>query len=74
MKAEQGTFPHVSSCDTITYKGIKTRDYIAIKAMQGMLANPSLTEVTPDQVANMAYTMADAMIKRSEVKDEQESS
>lgn len=74
MNAEQGTFPHVLSSNTSTYKGIKMRDYIAIKAMQGIAANPAYAEASYEQAATMAYGYADALIERSEVKDEQKSS
>ena len=69
MEAEQGTFPHVSSCSTSTYKGIKMRDYIAIHALQGIVANPAYAEATYEQAATMAYGYADALIKQSEVKN-----
>lgn len=47
--------------------GIMMRDYIAIHAMQGILANPSLVPpyITKD-VVRMAYEYADAMIDESE--------
>lgn len=48
---------------------MKMRDYIAIKAMQGLLANPAYAEATFEQWANMAYSAADAMIKRSEIEE-----
>ena len=47
-------------------KGMKLRDYFAAKALQGMLAEPSL-RATPEEFAQRAYIIADAMIKaRSE--------
>ena len=45
--------------------GLDTRDYIAIKAMQGILANPESTQYTERDVARMAYNMVDAMIEES---------
>jgi hypothetical protein len=48
------------------HTGITIQDYFAAKAMQGMLAEPSL-KATPEEFAQRAYIMANAMIKaRSE--------
>lgn len=51
--------------------GINIRDYIAIKAMQGILANPKLTPnfdtARVENVASRAYEFADDMIKQSEI-------
>ena len=43
-------------------KGMKMRDYFAAKALQGMLAEPSL-KATPEEFAERAYMVADAMMK-----------
>lgn len=55
--------------------GMTLRDYFAAKAMSGLCANPggpfqscdqsgwTLVNCTLDQVAGMAYEMADAMLK-----------
>ena len=43
-------------------KGMKMRDYFAAKALQGMIAEPSL-KATPDEFAQKAYQIADAMLK-----------
>jgi hypothetical protein len=43
-------------------KGMKMRDYFAAKALQGMLAEPSL-KATPQEFAERAYMVADAMMK-----------
>ena len=43
-------------------KGMKMRDYFAAKAMQAMIAEPSL-KATPDEFAQKAYQIADAMLK-----------
>jgi len=43
-------------------KGMKLRDYFAAKALQGMLAEPSL-KATPQEFAERAYMVADAMLK-----------
>jgi hypothetical protein len=48
------------------HTGITIQDYFAAKALQGMLAEPSL-RATPEEFAQRAYIIADAMIKaRSE--------
>jgi hypothetical protein len=43
-------------------KGMKLRDYMAAKALQAMIAEPSL-KATPDEFAQKAYQIADAMLK-----------
>lgn len=50
--------------------GISMRDYFAAKAMQGMLAYPGDKERgnhhnnnTPNGIANMAFVIADAMLR-----------
>ena len=51
--------------------GINVRDYIAIKAMQSILANPKLTPnfdtAMIENVASKAYGFADDIIKWSEI-------
>jgi hypothetical protein len=42
-------------------EGMTLRDYFAAKAMQGLLAQPGLIKVDDD--ANLAYKMADAMLR-----------
>jgi len=46
-------------------KGMKMRDYFAAKALQAMIAEPSL-KATPDEFAQKAYQIADAMLKARE--------
>jgi hypothetical protein len=46
-----------------TEHGMTLRDYIAAKAMQGMLSNPGCTLGPLSQVPSAAYEMADAMMK-----------
>ncbi|WOC06321.1 hypothetical protein [Providencia sp. PROV024] len=50
-----------------THTGMSLRDYLAAKAMQGILANPGQLDNVNDEaakwVARDAYTMADAMLK-----------
>ena len=68
MKADKNVFPYKLSTGYGTvYTGLNVRDYIAIAAMQGFSANPSLTVRGFDEIADMAYLQADEMIKRSEV-------
>jgi hypothetical protein len=73
MKADKNVFPYKltnsNGVGTI-YTGLTARDYIAIQAMTGLSANPEFTQKRFDEIADMAYEQADAMIKRSEVKDE----
>ncbi len=48
--------------------GISMRDYFAVRAMQGMFSNTEMTAGinSHDQFAEMAYRMADAMLKARE--------
>jgi hypothetical protein len=39
------------------------RDYIAIAAMQGLLANPEYNQFGSSQIAEIAYHQAAAMLK-----------
>jgi hypothetical protein len=47
-------------------KGMKLRDYFAAKALQGMLAEPSL-KATPQEFAQRSYIVADAMMKERDL-------
>jgi len=47
-------------------KGMKLRDYFAAKALQGMLAEPSL-KATPEEFAQRSYMVADAMMKERDL-------
>ena len=64
MKETDKVFP--IQTELSTEFGISVRDYIAIQAMMGLSANPSLTTKGFDEIADMAYIQADEMIKRSE--------
>ena len=68
MKANKPVFP--SKVNTTVFQGLTARDYIAIQAMTGLSSNPGFTKQSYEEIADMAYRQADAMIKRSEVKDE----
>lgn len=78
MKADKNVFPYKLkdyNGNGTVYTGLNVRDYIAIQAMTGLLAGiaashgpapmPSYASIAID-----CYEMADAIIKRSEVKDE----
>ena len=64
MKATDKVFPVASEFSTEF--GISVRDYIAIQAMTGLNVNPGLIERSWEDIADMAYKQADAMIERSE--------
>jgi hypothetical protein len=44
------------------FRGMSLRDYLAAKAMQGLLANPDVSTDHLNVYASDAYLMADAMI------------
>ena len=52
-------FPH----DSTNQYGMDLRDYFAGLAMQGMLANSQQQEYFDDNIAHLAYSLADAMMK-----------
>lgn len=73
MKATNSAFPTEL---TTTDDGVSVRDYIAIQAMTGLLAGISASHSSRpmpsyEAIAEDCYKMADAMIKQSEVRDEQ---
>ena len=47
------------------FTGLTIRDYIAIKAMQGFLANPAehICRAKSDAIATWSYLIADVMLK-----------
>ena len=56
-------FPNVHDPKTGSMShGMSLRDYFAAKALQGMIAEPSL-KATPEEFAQKAYMIADAMLK-----------
>lgn len=70
MKDTQNVFPYKICGDdgiTTVYKGLTVRDYIAIQAMTGLSANPGQNERSFEDITDMAYKQADAMLKQSEV-------
>lgn len=73
MKADKNVFPYKlcrGDGSATVYTGLTARDYIAIQAMTGLCSNSRLYMYGPEEIAGMAYRMADAMIKQSEVRDE----
>ena len=52
------------SADTKTFQGMSLRDYMAAKAMQGMMVN--VDQPKCDYIAQTAYKMADTMLKARE--------
>lgn len=66
MKATFHVFP--SKINNTVLQGLEVRDYIAIQAMVGAIANPELDH-SFSEIADMAYKQADAMIKRSETNE-----
>ena len=56
-------FPNVHDPKTGSMShGMSLKDYFAANALQGMIAEPSL-KATPDEFAQKAYQIADAMLK-----------
>ena len=64
MKATDKVFPLIG--EDIHEFGLDARDYIAVQAMTGMLANRKLTDCSFSKMAEFAYRQADAMLKESE--------
>ena len=59
-------FPSSNSPDTGWYaEGMTLRDYFAAKAMHAVMATPKpmMGQITSDDVAQLSYQMADAMLK-----------
>ena len=51
-------------------KGMTLRDYFAAQAMQGLLTAEIVGDYSNDHVANIAYLIADAMLKKREETNE----
>lgn len=50
--------------DNMAHQGMSLRDYFAAQAMQGFMANKANPfHYQPEQDANWAYTIADAMME-----------
>ena len=73
-QAFPSTFKSLDGKEHIHAWGMTLRDYFAAKAMQGLIASPRMpapahhggTDVTDSMVADLAYKMADAMLKARE--------
>lgn len=55
-------FPFTDSASPMEHSGMTLRDYFAAKAMQGLASDPSVQE-TAEEMAALAYALADAMIE-----------
>lgn len=73
MKATDNVYPiHAENRAGYLHFGLEARDYIAIQAMQAIVASPNFNKAaSAPQVAKDAYRIADAMIEQSEVRNEQ---
>ena len=63
MKGQNFVFAAADADTSITI-----RDYIAIQVVAGFAANPSMIDIPYEEMAEMAYKQADAMLKQSEVR------
>jgi hypothetical protein len=60
-------FPETSGGHAAAFQGMTLRDYMAAKAMQGFMANKSNPmRFQPEDDANWAYSIADAMLAARE--------
>lgn len=71
MKETDYVYPvHSESHAGYLHFGLEVRDYIAIQAMVGILANSRVLPSGREQaIADLAYKQADAMIERSEAHE-----
>ena len=69
MKAFPIYFKHPTTGAIIEHQGMELRDYFAAKAMQAMIAEPSL-KATPEEFAQRSYMVADEMLKAREKTNE----
>jgi hypothetical protein len=66
MKPDDTVYPIEGTPEIIEPSyGLTVRDYIAIKAMQGMIANPEYNLLLAQSVAKESYQIADTMIAES---------
>lgn len=71
MKETDYVYPiHAENHAGYLHFGLEARDYIAIQAMTGLLANPECTSASNERVAELSYKIADVMLKQSEVAHE----
>jgi hypothetical protein len=59
-------FPTENAYMVSTQQGMTLRDYFASKAMQGLLTAEIVGEYSNEHVAEIAYRIADAMMKARE--------
>jgi hypothetical protein len=70
MDKEMKAFPASDTFDRDSKHGMDLRDYFAAKAMQGLLSTVKDEEWKYDEVATIAYGMADAMMQMREKNNE----
>jgi hypothetical protein len=58
--------PPAFPTENILHKGMTLRDYFAAKAMTGLLTAEIVGEYSNEHVAEIAYRIADAMLKARE--------
>ena len=56
-------FPETGVGHESAFRGMTLRDYFAAKAMQGFIGEETERGMSYDQVAEVAYNYADAMLK-----------
>jgi hypothetical protein len=71
MKKEKSAFPifldiRAAAEFNVTDYGMTLRDYFAGQALAGIMAAPSTTEATTDEIAYLSYKIADAIIVERE--------
>lgn len=54
--------PHYHDAGDLGQKGLTKREEFAKTAMQGFCANPEFAEAHPEDIAEMAFAQADALI------------
>jgi hypothetical protein len=62
----QPAFPTENAYMVSTQQGMTLRDYFAAKAMTGLLTAETVGEYANEHVAEIAYRIADAMMKARE--------
>jgi hypothetical protein len=59
-------FPAPAGVSHITEQGMTLRDYFAAKAMNGLISDGAVPELSGKLIAEMSYAMADAMLVERE--------
>lgn len=65
---KQGAFACVDSQKQYLQEGLTKREYFAAMAMQGILANPELTNLNINNLAILSINQADELLKELENK------